>query len=149
MLWSRFQSLLSSFVFFCFPQVRYFGVSNETSFGVMSFEMARLELKNQGIDVPKMVSIQNSYSLLVRSAFETDLAETCSEANCNIGLLAYSPLAGGALSGKYLDVRTVDVVVKARVYFSFMCLCVLCFGREPTFGAELQCKRWREKVDNG
>ena len=44
--------------------------------------------------LPKIASIQNSYSLIVRGAFETDLAETCSPRNANVGLLAYSPLAG-------------------------------------------------------
>ena len=38
----------------------------------------------------------------MRSAFETDLAEVCAPRQCNVGLLAYSPLAGGALSGKYI-----------------------------------------------
>jgi aryl-alcohol dehydrogenase-like predicted oxidoreductase len=77
-------------------KVRYVGVSNETSYGVMSFCHAA-----ETLGLPKIVSIQNSYSLLVRSAFETDLAETCRRNN--IGLLAYSPLAGGALSGKYIN----------------------------------------------
>lgn len=54
--------------------------------------------------LPKIVSIQNNYSLLVRCKFELDLVEVCHPNNCNIGLLAYSPLAGGALSGKYLDI---------------------------------------------
>ena len=49
----------------------------------------------------KVVSIQNSYSLLVRKNFESGLSEVCSPRNCNVGLLAYSPLAGGMLSGKY------------------------------------------------
>ncbi|XP_043690558.1 protein tas [Telopea speciosissima] len=79
-------------------KVRYIGVSNETSYGVMEFVHAA---KVEGL--PKIVSIQNSYSLLVRCAFEVDLVEVCHPNNCNIGLLAYSPLAGGALSGKYLD----------------------------------------------
>ena len=48
---------------------------------------------------PRIVSIQNSYSLLVRGAYETDLAETCAAHNGDVGLLAYSPLAGGVLSG--------------------------------------------------
>ena len=39
----------------------------------------------------------------VRTAFETDLAEVCAPRQANVGLLAYSPLAGGALSGKYTD----------------------------------------------
>jgi aryl-alcohol dehydrogenase-like predicted oxidoreductase len=49
------------------------------------------------------VSIQNSYSLLNRVDYETHLAETCAPNNCNVGLMAYSPLAGGMLSGKYLS----------------------------------------------
>ncbi|KAL0433292.1 UNVERIFIED_CONTAM: protein tas [Sesamum latifolium] len=79
-------------------KVRYIGVSNETSYGVMEFVHAA---KVEGL--PKIVSIQNNYSLLVRCKFELDLVEVCHPNNCNIGLLAYSPLAGGALSGKYLD----------------------------------------------
>lgn len=47
-------------------QVRYIGVSNETSYGVMEFVHAA---KNQGL--PKIVSIQNSYSLLLRCRYES------------------------------------------------------------------------------
>eukprot|EP00982_Pelagococcus_subviridis_P012947 31203-Pelagococcus_subviridis.AAC.4 len=78
-------------------KVRHLGVSNETSWGVCEF--ARIAATS---GMPKLVSIQNSYSLLTRGAFETDLAEVCSPSNANVGLLAYSPLAGGALTGKYL-----------------------------------------------
>jgi len=77
-------------------KVRHIGVSNETSYGVTEWARASRES-----DLPNIVSIQNSYSLLQRGAFETDLAETCSPRNCNVGLLAYSPLAGGSLTGKY------------------------------------------------
>jgi len=79
-------------------RVRYFGVSNETSFGVMSFVHAA---EQHGL--PRIISIQNSYSLLVRTGYETDLSETCCKQNSDVGLLAYSPLAGGVLSGKYLE----------------------------------------------
>ncbi|CAI9277659.1 unnamed protein product [Lactuca saligna] len=79
-------------------KVRYIGVSNETSYGVMEFINAA---KAEGL--PKIVSIQNSYSLLVRCKFEVDLVEVCHPKNCNVGLLCYSPLAGGSLTGKYLD----------------------------------------------
>ncbi|GJV91782.1 NAD(P)-linked oxidoreductase superfamily protein [Tanacetum coccineum] len=79
-------------------KVRYIGVSNETSYGVMEFINAA---KSEGL--PKIVSIQNSYSLLARCKFEVDLVEVCHPKNCNVGLLSYSPLGGGALSGKYLD----------------------------------------------
>lgn len=78
-------------------KVRYVGVSNESSLGVMQFWHAAKTL-----GLPKIVSIQNCYNLLVRTRFEVDLVEVCSPRNANVGLLAYSPLAGGVLSGKYL-----------------------------------------------
>lgn len=79
-------------------KVRYIGVSNETSYGVMEFVHTA---KVAGL--PKIVSIQNAYNLLTRCKFEVDLVEVCHPNNCNVGLLAYSPLGGGNLSGKYLD----------------------------------------------
>jgi len=75
--------------------VRAVGVSNETAWGVMSF--LREAERSGG---PQMVSIQNPYSLLNRS-FEVGLAEVALREMC--GLLAYSPLAFGTLSGKYLN----------------------------------------------
>lgn len=78
-------------------KVRYVGVSNETSYGVMRFcQLA------ESAGLPRIQTIQNSYSLMTRSLFETDLAEVCAPRQCNVSLLAYSPLAGGALSGKYI-----------------------------------------------
>nr|XP_043628781.1 protein tas-like [Erigeron canadensis] len=82
-------------------KVRYIGVSNETSYGVMEFLQAAKDER-----LPKIVSIQNSYSLLVRCNFEVDLVEVCHPNNGNIGLLCYSPLAAGSLSGKYLDLES-------------------------------------------
>lgn len=79
-------------------KIRAFGLSNETSYGVMQFCQKAREM-----GVARPVSIQNSYSLLVRTPFETDLAEVCSPRNEHVGLLAYSPLAGGSLSGKYIE----------------------------------------------
>lgn len=76
-------------------KVRYFGLSNETPWGAMSFVKAADE-KNY----PRPVSIQNPYSLLNRS-FEIGLSEVSHREN--IGLLAYSPLGFGVLSGKYLN----------------------------------------------
>jgi len=79
-------------------KVRYLGVSNETPYGVMKFS----ELSRQ-YNLPKIVSIQNSYSMLTRSEFESGgLCEICSPLNENVGLLPYSPLAGGILTGKYI-----------------------------------------------
>ena len=80
-------------------KVRHVGVSNETSYGVTRF----VDAAAADASLPRIVSIQNSYSLLNRGPFETDLTETCSRRNCNVSLLAYSPLAGGALSGKYVN----------------------------------------------
>jgi len=79
-------------------KVRYIGVSNETPYGVCS--MAQLAKSFPDL-YPKIVSIQNSYSLVVRKDFEAGLAEACY--HHNVGLLPYSPLAGGTLSGKYRD----------------------------------------------
>ncbi len=76
-------------------KVRYIGVSNETPWGVCEFAN---KAKVNGL--PHIASIQNAYSLVNRS-FETGLDEVCFREN--IGLLAYSPLAFGQLSAKYLD----------------------------------------------
>ncbi len=76
-------------------KVRTIGVSNENPWGVMKF--TALAEAGRG---PRMVSIQNPYSLLNRS-FETRMAEVSIRED--VGLLAYAPQAAGALSGKYLD----------------------------------------------
>lgn len=76
-------------------KVRYVGVSNETPWGVMEY-LRWAERKN----FPRIVSIQNPYNLLNRS-FEVGLSEVSHQED--IGLLAYSPLAFGTLTGKYLD----------------------------------------------
>jgi aryl-alcohol dehydrogenase-like predicted oxidoreductase len=75
-------------------KVRQIGVSNETPWGVMRF----LQLSEQH-GLPRVVSIQNPYNLLNRS-FEVGLAEISDREG--VGLLAYSPLAFGVLTGKYL-----------------------------------------------
>jgi aryl-alcohol dehydrogenase-like predicted oxidoreductase len=75
-------------------KVRHLGLSNETPWGVMEFVRCAEQL-----GLPRIVSIQNAYSLLNRT-FEAGLAEVCRHAG--VSLLAYSPLAFGHLSGKYL-----------------------------------------------
>ena len=75
--------------------IRYLGLSNETPWGVMKFISVAKEF-----NLPRVVSIQNPYSLLNRS-FEAGLSEIA--INEEVGLLPYSPLAGGVLSGKYLN----------------------------------------------
>lgn len=75
-------------------KVRHIGLSNETPWGVMEF----LRLADAH-GLPRVVSVQNAYNLLCRT-FEPGLAEIAMREDC--GLLAYSPLAGGVLTGKYL-----------------------------------------------
>lgn len=77
-------------------KIRNIGVSNETAFGVMEF----CRLAEQNNSLPRIITIQNAYSLLCRT-FDMTLAECCNHQR--VGLLAYSPLAMGLLSGKYLS----------------------------------------------
>lgn len=74
-------------------QVKAVGISNETPWGVLMY----LRLAQQ-YDLPRVASIQNPYNLLNRS-FEVGLAEIAIRER--VGLLAYSPLGFGMLSGKY------------------------------------------------
>lgn len=76
-------------------KIRHIGLSNETPWGAMKF----LQLAEQH-GLPRAVSIQNPYNLLNRS-YEVGLAEVSHRED--IGLLAYSPLAFGVLTGKYLN----------------------------------------------
>ena len=75
-------------------KVRYIGLSNETPYGVSEFNRCAKEL-----GLPHIISIQNAYHLMNRT-FESGLAEVCRHEH--VGLLAYSPLAFGHLTGKYL-----------------------------------------------
>jgi aryl-alcohol dehydrogenase-like predicted oxidoreductase len=76
-------------------KIRHLGLSNESAWGTMSFVR-----DSQGNGRPRVQSIQNAYNLLNRT-FETALAEIALRED--VGLLAYSPLAQGYLTGKYLD----------------------------------------------
>jgi len=75
-------------------KIRHLGISNEKAWGTMRYLE---ESKNHNL--PRMITIQNAYSLLNR-VFEGDMAEIAIREN--IGLLAYSPMAFGVLSGKYV-----------------------------------------------
>ncbi|MDH5231610.1 MAG: aldo/keto reductase [Gammaproteobacteria bacterium] len=75
-------------------KIRHFALSNETAWGVTQW----LRLSEEH-SLPRAVSIQNEYSLLCRH-FESDLSEISLNEDC--GLLAWSPLCRGMLSGKYL-----------------------------------------------
>ena len=75
-------------------KIRHIGLSNENPWGIMKF----LEYSKQ--ELPKMITVQNPYSLLNR-LFEVGSSEICKREN--IGLLAYSPLGFGILTGKYFN----------------------------------------------
>ena len=96
--WNKFEDVLENLKKFIEQgKIRYVGLSNETPWGVMNY----LQLaKDKGL--PRMMAIQNPYSLLNRS-YEVGLAEVSIREN--IGCLAYSPLASGYLSGKYRNKR--------------------------------------------
>jgi aryl-alcohol dehydrogenase-like predicted oxidoreductase len=76
-------------------KINQIGVSNENPYGVMRFLQ-----ESEKHNLPRIATIQNPYSLLNR-LFEVGLSEICIREN--VGLLAYSPLAFGFLSGKYLN----------------------------------------------
>lgn len=76
-------------------KVRHLGLSNETPWGLLQF----VRVAEQA-GLPRVVSVQNAFNLINR-VFEYGLAETCHRES--VGLLAYSPLGFGTLSGKYLQ----------------------------------------------
>jgi aryl-alcohol dehydrogenase-like predicted oxidoreductase len=84
-------------------KVRHVGLSNETPWGVSEFVSCA-----EKFGLPKIVTVQNAYHLMNRT-FETGLAEVCR--HLNVGLLAYSPLGFGHLTGKYLS----DPNTKGRI----------------------------------
>ncbi len=75
-------------------KIRHYGLSNESAWGVCEFQRHA-----KALGVPGPITIQNSYSLVSRNV-DNDLAETLYREN--MSLLAYSPLAAGILSGKYI-----------------------------------------------
>ena len=88
-------------------KIRSFGLSNETPYGIAMFTALA-----DSMGLPRPCTTQNAYSLLVRNDVEGNLLEACSPINSNVGLIAHSPLAGGALTGKYLDHKKVHFVIK-------------------------------------
>ena len=103
--WTPFEEILESLKKFIEQgKIRYVGLSNETAWGLSKF----LELsKMKGL--PKMMSVQNPYNLLNRT-YEVGLAEISVREQS--GLLAYSPLAFGYLTGKY---RNNKLPAKSRM----------------------------------
>ena len=84
-------------------KARYIGLSNETPWGVCEFVRCA-----EKMGLPKIITVQNAYHLMNRS-FESGLAEVCH--HLKVGLLAYSPLAFGHLTGKYV----ADPETKGRI----------------------------------
>ena len=92
--WNKFEDVLKNLKKFIDQgKVRHVGLSNETAWGAQKY----LEISKDH-NLPRMMSIQNPYNLLNRT-YEVGLAEVSIREQ--IGLLAYSPLASGYLSGKY------------------------------------------------
>jgi len=92
--WNDFEKILITLEKFIKQgKIRYIGLSNETPWGLSKFLEASKIKK-----LPRMMSVQNSYSLLCRT-YEIGLSEISIREKS--GLLAYSPLAGGFLTGKY------------------------------------------------
>ena len=92
--WNQFEDVLNQLKKYIDKgKIRYVGLSNETPWGVMNY----IKLSKDK-NLPRMMSIQNPYSLLNRS-YEVGLAEVSIREQ--IGCLSYSPLASGYLSGKY------------------------------------------------
>ncbi len=103
--WNKFEDILGSLKkFIDAGKVRYIGLSNETPWGTNKF----LEISKEK-NLPRMMSVQNPYNLLNRT-YEVGLAEI--SIRDKIGLLAYSPLAIGYLSGKY---RNNNIPKKSRL----------------------------------
>ena len=99
--WNDFNSILGILKKFINQgKIRYIGLSNETAWGFSKFlEISKI------FKLPKMMSIQNPYNLLNR-AYEVGLAEISIREKS--GLLAYSPLAFGFLTGKYRNNNLPD-----------------------------------------
>ena len=94
--WTKFEDILEDLKKFIKQgKIRYIGLSNETAWGLSKF----LELSKDK-KLPRMLSVQNPYNLLNRT-YEVGLAEISVREQA--GLLAYSPLACGYLSGKYRE----------------------------------------------
>ena len=99
--WNKFEDVLGNLKRFVDAgKIREVGLSNETPWGVSKY----LELSKEK-DLPRMMSIQNPYSLLNRT-YEVGLAEISYREK--IGLLAYSPLGFGMLTGKYQEAYPKD-----------------------------------------
>ena len=127
--WNKFEDILNSLnKIIKNGKIRYIGLSNETAWGLSKFlEISKLK------NLPRVMSVQNPYSLLNRT-YEVGLAEISIREES--GLLAYSPLAFGYLSGKY---RNGKLPKKSR-----MKLFGDQFNRYKTENGQLAIERYNE-----
>jgi len=103
--WNKFEDILGNLKKFVDAgKIRHVGLSNETPWGTKKFLEVAKEKR-----LPRMMSVQNPYNLLNRT-YEVGLAEI--SIRDQIGLLAYSPLAIGYLTGKY---RNNQIPKKSRL----------------------------------
>ena len=103
--WNKFEDILGNLKKFVDDgKIRHVGLSNETPWGTKKFLEVAKEKR-----LPRMMSVQNPYNLLNRT-YEVGLAEI--SIRDQIGLLAYSPLAIGYLTGKY---RNNQIPKKSRL----------------------------------
>jgi aryl-alcohol dehydrogenase-like predicted oxidoreductase len=101
-------------------KVRYYGLSNETPWGLMKFCTSSSNKSNQNSTVEenganlRPISLQNAYNLTCRTFDSSGLSECCLQEN--ISLLAYSPLAMGLLTGKYIDMENSPPEARLNKY---------------------------------
>lgn len=110
-------------------KIKAYGLSNETSYGVGEWARVASEL-----GMPPPASIQNAYSLLTRG-FESELAEACSPRHHNVGLLPWSVLCGGLLSGKYREGCGAEASARFVKYDDYMERWHPSHAREATLSA--------------
>jgi aryl-alcohol dehydrogenase-like predicted oxidoreductase len=108
-------------------KIRYIGLSNETPWGIAQFAHIA---KQMGL--PRPISVQNPYNLLCRSDLETHLIEACRPSNGNVAILACSPLAGGALTGKYLNKATAPRDARLVKFYGYMVRYISGTAKEAT-----------------
>ena len=89
-------------------KVRHYGLSNESPYGIGVYTTLA-----DTLGLPRPCSTQQEYNLLERYDFEHGMTEACSPVNGDISVISYSPLGGGALSGKYK--RLEDTSFNSRI----------------------------------
>lgn len=111
-------------------KIRSWGLANESPYGVGCWTTT---LKAMGNTIPKPSVMQMPYNLLERDDFERGMMEACAPANGDMGLFAVSPLAGGALTGKYIHFERSPRDARMKKYVGFMSRYLSAEARDATF----------------